>query len=63
MQEAVFVFGFTTATPGEQANVSGFSAPPGISDEESGPVLWRVTVWRITVLAPAQQSAVPAKSI
>ena len=63
MQEAVFVFGFTTATAGEQANVSGFSAPLGISDEESGPVLWHVTIWRITVLAPAQQSAVPAKSI
>src|ERR1700758_513401 len=55
MQETVFVFGFTTATPGEQANVYGFSAPPGIPDEESGPVLWHVTIWRITVLAPAQQ--------
>ena len=66
MQEAVFVFGFTQEPQIQRENqddLPGVSLPLYFSAEQG--VFWHVTIWRITVLAPAaaQPSAVPSKSI
>jgi hypothetical protein len=68
MQQAVFVIGFTTGSQRRSEDQNGFSAvsmPLYFSNEQSAPVIWQVRIWRVTVFsqAPAQQSAVPSKSI
>jgi hypothetical protein len=68
MQQAVFVFEFTTESQrhrGDQNEFSGVSFPLYFSGEQSLPVLWQVRIWRLTVFSqtPAQQVAVPSKSI
>jgi hypothetical protein len=68
MQQAVFVFEFTTESQRhreDQNEFSGVSFPLYFSGEESVPVIWQVRIWRVTVFSqmPAQQVALPSKSI
>ncbi|HEV2687587.1 MAG TPA: M56 family metallopeptidase, partial [Bryobacteraceae bacterium] len=68
MQQAVFVFEFTTEAQRhreDQNEFSGVSVPLYFSGEQSVPVIWQVRIWRVTVFSPtpAQRVAVPSKSI
>lgn len=68
MQQAVFVIGFTSEpqrNKEDQNEFSGVSVPLYFSAEQSVPVIWQVRILQVTVFsqAPAQQSAMPSKSI
>ena len=68
MQQAVFVFEFTTESQRhreDQNEFSGVSFPLYFSGEQSLPVIWQVRIWRLTVFSqtPAQQVVVPSESI
>jgi len=68
MQQAVFVFEFTTESQRhreDQNEFSGVSFPLYFSGEQSMPLIWHVRIWRLTVFSqtPARQVAVPSKSI
>jgi hypothetical protein len=68
MGPAVFVFEFTRESQRhreDQNEFSGVSFPLYFSGEESVPVIWQIRIWRVTFFSqtPAQQVAVPSKSI
>jgi Zn-dependent protease with chaperone function len=68
IQQAVFVFEFTTESQRHREDhneFSGASFPLYFSGEQSLPVIWQVRIWRLTVFSqrPAQQVEVPSKSI